>query len=102
MLSAWGSEAKKSSPTFWELMVQCGDGQTDEQSHHDVTSATTVESKECFGIAEETQEGHLNHFPEAEPEDEKGIPGRESSLYIDLKESWFVPKSQEEEHENEV
>lgn len=65
-------------------------------------SATTVESKECLGTAGETQEGHLNHFPEGEQEYGKNIPSRGSSLYINLKDSWFVPGSEEEEREHEI
>lgn len=32
----------------------------------------------------------------------KNIPGRGSSLYINLKDSWFVPGSEEEECEHEI
>lgn len=66
-----------------------------------MTSATQVESKKCFGTAGETQEGHLNHFLEGEQEDGKSIPGRGSSLYTNLKDSWFFPGSEEEKRENE-
>lgn len=44
----------------------------------------------------------MNHFPEEKREDGKGIPGRTSSLYIDLEDSWFISGTDEEEHENEI
>lgn len=40
-------------------MVQHIDSQINKELHHGVTSATTVESKECFGTSGETQEEHL-------------------------------------------
>lgn len=83
-------------------MVPRGNGQVNKQLQHGVTSAATVGSKKCFGIAGETQEGHLNPFLEEEQEDGKGIQGRGSSFYIVLEEALSVPGGEEEEHEKEI
>lgn len=83
-------------------MIQWGDRQINKQLQYRVTSAATVGSKGCLGTAGEMQERHSEPFPGGGTGGWEGHSGRGSSSCISLEDAWFVPGSEEEEHESVI
>lgn len=97
MLSAWDSKTKNTILTFWVPMVQWEPVHVNKHLQYRVRSAASVGRKECPGTAGETI-----CFLEEKLKGWERHPGRGSSLYIGLEDSWPVPKRGEEEHENVI